>query len=125
QVLNELVDDDEALLPGPMLDTRCSMSCRLVVCGLAAVSLLTSHFCSLPAALCFPLFVLCPLCFLLSAVSFLADDWWMKDATRSPKPKPVGDELAGNCGIALHLNGPVVCHQNTVEDGTTAERNSL
>ena len=49
----------------------------------------------------------------------------MKDATRSANLEPVGNELAGNRGIALHLNGTVVCHQNTVEDGTTAERNSL
>ena len=49
----------------------------------------------------------------------------MKDATRSTNFKPVGNELAENRGIALHLNGTVVCHQNTVEDGTTAERNSL
>src|SRR5437899_499817 len=49
----------------------------------------------------------------------------MKDATRSTNLKPVGDELAGNCGIALHLNGTLVCHQDTVKDGTTAERNSL
>ena len=49
----------------------------------------------------------------------------MKDASRSANFKPVGDELAGNCGIALYLNGTVVCHQNTVEDRTTAERNSL
>ena len=49
----------------------------------------------------------------------------MKDASRSAKLKPIGNEFAGNCGITLHLNGPVVCHQNTVEDGTTAERNSV
>ena len=49
----------------------------------------------------------------------------MKDARRSAKLKPIGNELAGNCGIALHFNGAVVCHQNTVEDGTTAERNYL
>ena len=49
----------------------------------------------------------------------------MKDATQSTNLKPVGDELAGNCGIALHLNGTVVGHENTVENGTTAERNSL
>jgi hypothetical protein len=53
------------------------------------------------------------------------DDWWMKDASRSTNFKPVGNELAGNCGIALRLNGTVVCHQNTVEDRITAERNSL
>ena len=49
----------------------------------------------------------------------------MKDATRSAKLKPIGNKLAGNRGIALHLNGTVVCHQNTVEDGTTAKRNSV
>ena len=49
----------------------------------------------------------------------------MKDASRSANFKPVGNELAENRGIALHLNSTVVCHQNTVEDGTTAERNSL
>ena len=49
----------------------------------------------------------------------------MKDASRSAKLKPIGNEFTGNGGIALHLNGPVVCHQNTVEDGTTAEGNSL
>src|SRR4029077_7398842 len=49
----------------------------------------------------------------------------MKDASRSAKLKPIGNELAENRGIALHFNGTVVCHQNTVEDGATAERNSL
>jgi len=49
----------------------------------------------------------------------------MKDPPRSAKLKPVGIKLARNRGIALCLNGTVVCHQNTVEDGITAERNFL
>src|SRR5207248_10566502 len=49
----------------------------------------------------------------------------MKDPPRSAKLKPVGNKLARNRGIALCLNGTVVCHQNTVEDGITAERNFL
>jgi len=49
----------------------------------------------------------------------------MKDAARSAELNSIGNEFAENRGFALYLNGTVVCHQNTVEDGTTAERNSL
>jgi hypothetical protein len=47
----------------------------------------------------------------------------MKDPARSVELKPVGNNLARNRRIALQLNRTVTCHQNTVENGITSERN--